>query len=137
MAFSKERIHLIVNLLKWYNLFLILASLILFIIALLFLSKHIINRHLEILIFNTFSSIFVSLTFFIGLHKRRLWAIPTIIVLSFFNIVALLFLSNLTIWTHHIARIFYLCLSLFQIYFFTRKEVQQYFGKANKENTAV
>jgi hypothetical protein len=123
MAFTRKQIQAIVTLLK----FLHLSVFVLTFLTLMLLVDHDFT--------NIFSNLWVlpalaiSLVIFIGLHQRRSWIVPTVILLSILGLIGGLLSvpEELPTLVGKWMRIF---VSIFQIYFFTRPEVRSYFGSS-------
>jgi len=119
--FSEKQIRIIVTVVKSLYLFIFLLA-----VAILFLSfVHSLERFMS-QIFLGLPAV-VSGTIFFGLHKRKAWIIPIIVLVSAFSLVTG-FLSFPDTLSAIIGKWFGIFWAMFMLYFFTRKEVREYFG---------
>ncbi len=116
MKFSEKQIISIVAIFKYLNL-----SMIILAILLTFLSLVINKFSLSILF-----ALVPAAAFYSGFKYRQPWIIPVMILLGSFGTISYLFLgANGTLQV--IVKNLALFVSLFQLYFFSRKEVRKYF----------
>ena len=122
MHFNQKQIRVIVTVAKSVYLFVFVLAM-----AILLLSFMIdVERFLAAFLSFGLTALIAGSVFF-GLHKRKTWVIPTIVLLSIFGLIGG-FLSFpdtlLTLAGKWIGIIW----AIFMLYFFTRKEVREYFG---------
>jgi hypothetical protein len=98
--------------------------LIVIILALLVIADYFLNGLLQA------AGILGTLLFFsyyIGLKNKQPWVIPVIVLTASLGLIGEL-LTDTTNVAALVVKLFVVAFSCFEIYFFTRKEVQNYFG---------
>lgn len=129
MKFSEKNIKFIISLLKgFYLTFTIILAILL--IAAIFLTL-ILNKNLSgsplITLAEVLIAVMLGSAIYLGLKNKKPWVISIIVFSASISLLPQL-LYNTTSITNLIFKVFGLVLSIFEIYFFTRKEVRQYFG---------
>ncbi|OGD86684.1 hypothetical protein A2870_04790 [Candidatus Curtissbacteria bacterium RIFCSPHIGHO2_01_FULL_41_11] len=118
MTFSEKNIKTIVNFLKWFYLLIAIAEIFLLI------GNYFLNARFSI---ELVMGILLAISFFIGLRARKPWVIPLLLIVSSIALFSQIFTSVVT-ETFLIAKVVGIGISLFLIYFCTKKEVRAYFG---------
>ena len=118
MTFSDKRINLICSILKWFYLVGAIFSITAFVIIYLTIHQVMVEGIIGFL---------VPMGIFLGLRKRNPLIVPVIVLFGMFGLILNLLSSPKNI-LEVIAKVFGMFLSLFLIYFFTRKEVRKYFN---------
>ena len=121
MTFSTRTISIIVNVFKYFHLLFIILTGLLFIVVINFSTNATsISAYMLPLITSTL--------IFRGLSRRKFWVIPLMVGLGIFAIVRLSFYQPPELYLS-IVRVAGFGLSAFQIFFFTKKEVREYFKR--------
>lgn len=118
MTFSEKSIKTIVNFLRWFYLLIAIAEIFLLI------GNYFLNGKFSI---ELVIGILVATTFFIGLRSRKPWVIPLLLIFSSITLFSQIF-TSVGNGTFLITKLIGIFLSLFLIYFSSKKEVRAYFG---------
>lgn len=119
MRFSLNKIKTVVNVVKWF--YLVGAVIEIFLIAIVFL----IGNGLRI---DAIIGTIVSIILYFGLKNKKSWVVPTILILSSLSFVGQLIYIPAVNITFLVLKIIVSLISIFLIYFFSRKEVREYFN---------
>jgi hypothetical protein len=120
MVLSQRRIHAVVTALKWYY-FMLAFSMAFALLA------SILIGNLKLYLLNILLTLLVSAVIFLGLQTRKPWIVPLIIILSAMSIARFFLLHSPLTGVLTIARVIGLWISVFELFFFTRKNVKSYF----------
>lgn len=118
MRFSEKQIRVIVGFLKWFY---IITAIVILVGA---ISGYFLNHNLE---FGFIFAILISGIFYIGLRNKKSWIIPLMLFLNAIGVVSFFFIRTESV-IEIIAKFFGVAINVFLIYFFSRKEVKEYFN---------
>lgn len=116
MKFSEKQVSFVVSIFKFFNLFIIVLAILVIPLSIL------INRFSMSIVL----ALIPALAFYIGLKYRQPWIIPVMILIGSFGTINFFF-SNADTTLGALKKYIGLVMSLFQLYFFSRKEVRKYF----------
>jgi len=118
MISSEKQVKSVVTFLSWFYL---LSGIVL---ALLLIANFLLSNNF---LTASFIGLLVPFSLFIGLKYRKPWLVPLIILVSSITLLSLVF-TLVHNATFIVAKLVGMVLSLFELYFFTKKEVRNYFG---------
>jgi len=122
MRFNQKQIGLILTAVKSLYLFIFVLA-----VAILLLSFMVDVERFMAGFLSFGLTALISGSVFFGLHKRKAWVIPTIVLLSVFGLIGGFFSFPETVVVLA-GKWFGIIWAIFMLYFFTRKEVREYFG---------
>lgn len=114
--FSPKRIRVIISILKYFYLMITILT----IISILF------DLTIGKFKINNLTTVLLGSVIYLGLKNKYRWIIPVITIIS-----ALVIIANLSFRPNNfpdiVVKLFVFGLNIFNLYFFTRKEVKKYF----------
>ena len=128
MSFSDKKIKTIVLLLQrfYFIVFILLVSLFLLLVFLLITGNFQSRQPILPMFIQSIPTYIICGVFYFGLKNKRYWIIPVAMLSNTYGLLSILFSSPKNL-LYLIVKIFTLSLTVFELYFFSRKEVRKYF----------